>query len=128
MEIQGQRPDPSRALRQRVEDATLDAAKRSRERMREAVRPDAPDAASGYATERIQAHRAKQHRIEQAESPARPDRIELSNGARAVAAAEDLRAATDPGHLARLRALMADGGLFTPERIEQAARRLLAGE
>jgi anti-sigma28 factor (negative regulator of flagellin synthesis) len=56
------------------------------------------------------------------------DRLELSAGARALAAEEDAdEAARREERVAALRAELAAGGLSTPERVEAAARRLLGG-
>ncbi len=137
MEIRSEQPNPLRAAQARIDEAQGDALRRAREQNREAARPvraDGDDKAVDRAQQaRIQAARRKEARIDAAEGQgARPsaDRVELSPSARALLEARDVGAlgATDPGQLARLREIIAEGGLFTQERIEQAARRLLSSE
>lgn len=140
MEIRSNEPNPRRILQARVDEAAADALRRAREQNREGARLERPE--SGEVDRalraRLEAARRKEARIDNATADSRPagersglDRVQLSSGARAVLetrgpAAE--RGATDPTHMAKFRDLIAEGGLFTPERIEQAARRLLSGD
>lgn len=134
MDIRGQQPDPSRSLRARLEAAGAEALRRGRERTQDAQHeitsgnPRVQNArieAAEQKQARIDAARAQEARAKQA------DRLELSEGARALLAA-DARSAerltSEPGRLAELRDLLQDGRLFSRERIEDAARKLLSGD
>jgi hypothetical protein len=144
MDIRGQQSDPSSSLRARLEAAGADALRRGRERSQDAQR-DLNGGNSRIQQARTEAARAKDARIDAADQKQaridaaraqearskQADRLELSEGARALLAAESRpaeRMSAEPGRLAELRQLIQDGGLFSPERIEDAARRLLSGE
>ncbi|MFT5290824.1 MAG: hypothetical protein ACI8QS_002245 [Planctomycetota bacterium] len=146
MEVRGQQPGGADEARARFHEVQAEAAKKSHERIeeaREALR-DLSLQRHKASQERLRAEKTKQAKRtvaaeESAEiggrqkagsiaeaSSSRGDKIEISSEALAAqqgTGRDEERAA----RVAELQAAYRDGTLSTPERVEQAATRMLGG-
>ena len=124
MEVRGRQPNDPHPAQRRFHEERVDLFQRNRAKVRRA-REILVDLSEHKRLDRIERQEsAERMRSDEVRSRERADRVELSEAARGLAQVDEPER---EARLAELEQAHQAGELNTPERVEQAAQRILGG-